>query len=330
MLDIDPVNADRGGRRVDDGYLAAEHNPLRSQDLVSLPVLRALLRERSVTRAGESIGLSQPATSNALGRLRRRFGDDLLVRVGKEYQLTPFAQSLLERADSAFDAMERLFEGKFDPSNSTREFTLVLSDYSVLLLGAPLVSMLRAEAPGVRLHLNTLSTVSPEFDELLRQSDGVVLPPDFIRGHPSLRLLRDRWVCLVGSEAPVGDAVTTDDLGRVPWVASYSSTLFSSTSSVRQLRALGVEPRVEVTVEGFQAVPHLVAGSHRVGLVPEGLLDRTPPLPGLRVLPSPLPRNEHLLALYWDVTETNDPGHRWFRELLQRAGEVAMSRASAG
>ena len=302
----------------------AERGILRSQDLMSLPVLRALLRERSVTRAGDAVGLSQPATSNALARLRRRFGDDLLVRVGKEYQLTPFAQSLLDRADSAFDAIERLFEGKFDPATSSREFTLVLSDYTVLVLGGPLVAMLRDEAPSVRLNLKMLSTASPEFDELMRQSDGVVLPPDFIRGHPSTRLLQDRWICLVGDQAPVGETLTTEDLGLLPWVASFSSTLFSSTSSVRQLRALGIEPQVEIAVESFQAVPHLVAESHRVAMVPQGLVDRMPALPGVRVLPSPLPRNEHLLSLYWDVIETNDPGHRWFRDLLRRAGEAAM------
>ena len=306
-----------------------ERGILRSQDLMSLPVLRALLRERSVTRAGDAVGLSQPATSNALARLRRRFGDDLLVRVGKEYQLTPFAQSLQDRADSAFDAMERLFEGKFEPATSSREFTLVLSDFTLLVLGGPLVAMLREEAPGVRLNLKMLSTASPEFDELMRQSDGVVLPPDFVRGHPSMRLLEDRWVCLVGDQADVGGSVTTEDLGRVPWVASFSSTLFSSTSSVRQLRALGIEPTVDITVESFQAVPHLVAGSHRVAMVPQGLVDRTPPLDGVRVLPSPLPRNEHQLALYWDVIETNDPGHRWFRDVLRRAGEKAMAEQPA-
>src|SRR3712207_6495168 len=148
------------------------------------------------------------------------------------------------------------------------------------VLGVPLVALLREEAPGVRLNLKMLSTASPEFDELMRQSDGVVLPPDFVRGHPSMRLLQDRWVCLVGDQAPVGGSVTTDDLGRVPWVASFSSTLFSSTSSVRQLRALGIEPTVEITVESFQAVPHLVAGSHRVAMVPQGLVDRMPPLDG--------------------------------------------------
>ena len=130
---------------------------IRSQDLASVPVLRALLQERSVTRAADVVGLTQPAVSHALARLRRRLGDDLLVRVGREYQLTPLGQSLLDRTETVYDALERLFEQDFDPANSTRRFTLVQSDYSMVLLAEPLTQLLRIEAPGVRLSFQQLT-----------------------------------------------------------------------------------------------------------------------------------------------------------------------------
>jgi DNA-binding transcriptional LysR family regulator len=275
--------------------------------------------------------LTQSATSNALARLRRRFGDELLVRVGREYQLTPLAQNLLERADLAFEGLERLFEDPFDPAASTREFTLALSDYSVVVLSGALVPLLRREAPGVRLDLKQLSTPTNGFEELLRQSDGVILPPDYIRGHPSMKLLHDRWVCLVGSEAPVGDIITTEDLARLPWVSPFGPSLASSAPPVRQLRALGVDPRGEVSVESFQTASHFVAGTERVAFIPERLAHRLTDLAGVRVLPSPLGRNEHVLSLYWDASETNDPGHRWFRGVLGRAAAAAMQeRPEAG
>lgn len=85
------------------------------------------------------------------------------------------------------------------------------------------------------------------------------------------------------------------------------------------MRAMGVEPRVEVSVEGFLAVPALVAGTDRIGFMHEKLTRRLGDLAGVRVLPSPLPDNEHLVALYWDASATNDPGHRWFRDVLRRA-----------
>lgn len=298
----------------------AARGTIRSQDLVSVPVLRALLQERSVTRAAEVVGLTQPAVSNALARLRRRLGDDLLVRVGREYQLTPLGQSLLDRAENVYDALERLFDQDFDPGSSTRRFTLVQSDYTMVLLAEPLTRILRAEAPGVRLSFQQLTTsVGADFQESLRQSDGVILPPGHIRG-PSATLLVDRWVCIVARDNPhVGDAVTTDDLARLPWVGSYDQTVISTAAPLRHMRALGVEPRVEVSVEGFSAVPFLVAGTDRIAFVHERFAQRLDGLADVRVLPSPLPDNEHLVALFWDAGATNDPGHRWFRDVLRRA-----------
>jgi DNA-binding transcriptional LysR family regulator len=308
----------------DSADLPARSN-LRSQDLVSLPVLRALLRERNVTRAGEAIGLTQSATSNALARLRRRFGDDLLVRVGRRYELTPLAQGLLKRADEAFDVLERIFEDRFEPATSNREFTLALSDYSLVLLSETLVPLLRREAPRIRLRLEHLSPRgATSFEELLRQSDGVIVPPEYLSGHPSMRLLHDRWVCVVGTEAPVGDTVTIDDLATLPWVSPFGPSLRTSAPPVRQLRAIGVEPRVEASVDSFQAARLLVAGTDRITFIPERLMRRVADRTGLRLLPSPLTRNEHLVSLHWDASETNDPGHQWFRDALRRAAMETM------
>jgi DNA-binding transcriptional LysR family regulator len=291
--------------------------------LVSVPVLRALLQERSVTRAADVVGLTQPAVSHALARLRRRFGDDLLVRVGREFQLTPLGKSLLDRAETVFDALERLYEQDFDPGSSTRRFTLVLSDYAMALLGEPLMRILRAEAPGVRLSFQQMTTSVVDFQETLRQSDGVIVPPEYIRGHPSTKLITDRWVCIVARDNPrIGDTVTTADLAEMPWVASYDQTAISSSPPVRQLRAMGVEPHVELSVEGFLVVPSLIAGTDRIAFIQEKLARRFTDLAGVRVLPSPLPNNEHLVALHWDASETNDPGHRWFRDVLCRAAAM--------
>jgi DNA-binding transcriptional LysR family regulator len=99
-------------------------------DLNLLVALRALLRERNVTRAGEAIGLSQPATSGALARLRRHFGDDLLTRDGQRYILTPLGTSLLDQAEVALRYVEHTFAARpvFDAASSDREFTVVMSD----------------------------------------------------------------------------------------------------------------------------------------------------------------------------------------------------------
>src|SRR5215217_2732539 len=110
---------------------------LASLDLNLLVSLDALLQQRSVTRAASQMGLSQPALSASLGRLRRHFGDELLTRVGNEYRLTPLAVQLGDLARLALTGVERVFtaQPEFDPASSTREFSLFMSDYGVAVLG---------------------------------------------------------------------------------------------------------------------------------------------------------------------------------------------------
>lgn len=118
-------------------------------DLNLVVALRALLEERNVTRAGQRVGLSQPAMSAALSRLRRHFDDDLLSRVGGHYERTALGQVLLERTSTAYDVIERLFasQATFDPAHESREFKLVASDYAVAVFGAELARVVHEVAP---------------------------------------------------------------------------------------------------------------------------------------------------------------------------------------
>ena len=171
---------------------------LPSIDLNLLVALHALLQERNVTRAGESIGLSQPAMSAALGRLRRHFGDDLLVRDGQRYVLTPLAASLLDQTDVALRYVESTFAARpvFTAATSEREFTVVMSDYAVSVLGGPLLTLLEQQAPRVRLRIRP--TDRPTVDEAsssLRGTDLMVLPRRFHLRPPSGRPLPGPMGC---------------------------------------------------------------------------------------------------------------------------------------
>src|SRR2546421_12832895 len=110
---------------------------LANLDLNLLVALRELLRERSVTRAAERLGVTQPAASAALSRLRRHFGDELLVRDRGEYTLTPLGAQLAEQADAVCTAAQRLFAASagFGPATSHPEFTLLLADHTIAVMG---------------------------------------------------------------------------------------------------------------------------------------------------------------------------------------------------
>ena len=128
---------------------------LANLDLNLLVALRELLRERSVTRAAERLGVTQPAASAALSRLRRHFGDELLVRDRGEYTLTALGAQLAEQVGPVCDAAERLFAATadFDPATSEREFTLVMADYAIVVMGEALSQVIARAAPRARLHV---------------------------------------------------------------------------------------------------------------------------------------------------------------------------------
>ncbi|OLT26952.1 LysR family transcriptional regulator [Actinomadura sp. CNU-125] len=292
---------------------------LASLDLNLLVALRALLEERNVTRAGRRIGLSQPATSAALARLRRHFGDELLVRTGNNYEPTPLGAALQAPAANACVLLERLFTSRaeFDPATERREFTIMASDYAVAVFGAALARAVHAAAPGVRL---TFRQVGPEIgentDALLSAVDGLLMPHGVISGFPTVELYRDEWVCLVAADHPeIGDALTLDDLARLPWVV-YQRPY--DAPAARQLSMLGLEPRVEVSVQNFQLMPSLVAGTRRLALIQRRLAGLLAPVAAVRALPCPFEAVPVQEALWWHPVHTHDAAHTWLRALAAR------------
>lgn len=233
---------------------------LSGLDLNLVLSLRALLEERNVTRAGQRIGLSQPAMSAALARLRRHFDDELLSRVGGQYELTALGIALLDRTATACDLLDRVFSSRaeFLPGSEEHEFTLLSSDYAVAVFGAELARTVHAEAPGVRLRFQrTPPDVTEDTATLLSTADGLLMPHGVISGFPAVGLFTDRWAFLVAeTNDEVGDRLTMDDLARLPWVI-YQRTY--DAPAARQLSMLGIDPHAEVFVDSFQALPFLVS-----------------------------------------------------------------------
>ncbi len=290
-------------------------------DLNLVVALRALLEERNVTRAGRRVGLSQPAMSAALARLRRHFDDDLLARVGGHYELTALGQVLLDRTSTAYDLLERLFasQADFDPAEESREFRLLASDYAVAVFGTELARAVHEEAPGIRLRFSqTPNTVTDDTATLLSAADGLLMPHGVISGFPATDLYDDRWVFLVAADRPgVGDRLTRQDLARLPWV-TYQRTY--DAPAVRQLGMLGVEPRVEVSVDSFQLLPLLVAGTRRIAMVQARLARLLAPLAAVRTVEPPYEAVPLREAMWWHPVHTHDAAHIWLRETAARVG----------
>jgi DNA-binding transcriptional LysR family regulator len=301
---------------------------LANLDLNLLVTLDAVLEQRSVSRAAEQMGLSQPAVSAQPARLRRHFGDDLLARYGNQYRLTPLAVQLRGRVRTAVSVAERVFaaEPDFDPATTAREFSLITSDYGVAVLGSALAARLRQEAPHARLRFvaNTPYMVD-NATQVLTNHDLLAMPHGFLDALPHHDLYRDEWVCLVATDNPqIGAALTVDQLRTTPWVVTFHSPT-ASTPAARQMRLLGIEPQVQVVTENFLTVPGLVAGTERVALLQRRLADRVPHELGVRAMPCPFDVAPLVEAIWWHPMYDDDPEHRYLRDVLVRVADSVTS-----
>jgi DNA-binding transcriptional LysR family regulator len=306
---------------------------LANLDLNLLVALRELVRERSVTRAAQRLGVTQPAASAALARLRRHFGDDLLVREHGEYVLTALGAQLAEQVDAVCAAAERLFATSthFDPSTSDREFTLVMADYTIMVMGETLSQSLRKAAPHARMHVRLVrESLSTEYADGIRFVDGMVAPPTHgfaLPGTRSAELFRDRWVCVVDADNPALDAgkLRLPDLARLPWVAPYYRNNPNPTGVpvMRQLALLDIQPRIAVRVESYLAVPYFVAGTDRVALMQERIALLLAAQMNLKVLECPGAPEPIVEALWWHRYYEDDTAHAWLRRLIvETAGRL--------
>lgn len=299
---------------------------LANLDLNLLVSLRELLRERNVTRAAARIGISQPAASAALSRLRRHFDDELLARRPGGYVLTPLASQLVDQVEAVCSAAERLFDTghRFDPATARRGFTLLVADYTVAVLGPALSASLAARAPGVELRLRLVrESFAADIGETIRLIDGMIAPHAVRFERPDLHstgLFSDRWVCVVdaGHPSAAAGALTLDELAAMPWVVPFAPDRGMSAAApmTRQLTRLGLEPDIRVRVESYLSVPYLVAGTDRVALLQERLARQVADRLGLAVLDCPGEPGPIAERLWWHTDLDADPAHRWFRGLI--------------
>lgn len=306
-------------------------SPLMSRlDLNLLVALDALLTERNVTRAADSLGLSQPALSASLARLRRHFGDPLLVRRGNASELTPMAVRLAAQVPSAIDAVRRVFESQaeWSPETSTREFRVFGSDYGFATVGQAVSRLAQEAAPGVKFRFELHTPAIVEDPNRLRASDGIMIPHGHLEDLNSLDLWTDHWVVLASEDHPtIGDALTLEDLAESPWVFTYQSRS-AFTSANKQLEAMGVEPVVDSVVESFLALPFFIRDTNRLGIIQAGLATETRYFEGVRVLQPPFEAVPVINALWWHPAHKNDPEHQWMRSLFRRAGNELKRRVN--
>ena len=289
-------------------------------DLNLLVALGALLEDRNLTRAGVRIGMSQPAMSAALARLRKHFGDELLEREGRGYRLTELGGQLLPTVQEALRQMEATMDRspEFDPADSDREFSIAASDYTVSILADPLLRRVKQAAPGIRLELHPIPTDMSFSAHGIAKHDVVVGPLGYDFPGRRMELFRDRFVCLVDPANPRlrEGRLTLEDISELPHaVPTFGHE--APTPADRQLDLLGISRHVQVTVVGWLTVPFVVAGTGLLAIVPERLARRVADTVRLVIVDPPFGRVDLVETAFWHPSRAADPAARWLLRALQ-------------
>jgi DNA-binding transcriptional LysR family regulator len=284
--------------------------------------LHALLEERNLTHAGERMTMSQPAMSGALTRLRKHFDDELLVRSGRGFELSPLAEELRPRVAEAVEAAEALLGNQrdFDPASSTKRFAVSMSEYAMTVIARPLTRAFADQAPGCTLALDPLDVRRDQIETQLMRRDLVVAPIGFEFPGRTQPVFTDHLVCLVARDHPMmrDGALSLDDLRRMP----HAVAEFGAAGDRRRPLELAVEAQgladrnVLVQVTSLLTLPFAVAGTDMCAFVPSRLARRCTAILDLVVAETPVDPVRITESAHWHPRREKDPAVVWLRHLL--------------
>ncbi len=293
----------------------------RGLDLNLLVALDALITERNISRTGEKIHLSQPATSGALARLREYFKDDLLVPAGRRMVLTPLAEELAQPVRQLLVQAEGIIHRRpgFSPKISERTFRLVMSDYVATVLMSRALPEIQRQAPGIKVEVLVPSNHT---DRLERgEVDLTIMPRQYLsKGHPTEPLFEDEFVCVAwaGNLELRGRAISMRNylrLGHV--VVRFGEQQQVPAFEEKFMEHFSETRRIEVVTTGFTLVPQLVVGTARIATVHRRLAEFYAKQLPLRILKPPVEIPPVVESMQWHAIREGDPGLVWLRRLLR-------------
>lgn len=297
-------------------------------DLNLLPVFLALMEERNVTRAAARLGITQPALSNALNRLRDTLRDPLFIRERYGMKPTQMAEDLAPVIGAALASMDDLILGQqnFDPAQTRRLFTVAPNSYVEFVLMPAIVCRLRDDATAVKLRLTPFGNDVIETGAMSGTTDVVlgriVDPPEnLVIQH----LMDDGLACVVRADHPeINDRISKEQYERLKHVnvippGRMRAGLFQA------LEQKNLKREVAVSVTHFLAVPEMIAVTDYCATLPKLICSKLSMDSRLKVLPAPVQLGTFPVEMGWHVRYRHDPAHRWFRALI---GEVAKDLAT--
>jgi DNA-binding transcriptional LysR family regulator len=288
-------------------------------DLNLLRAFDAIATEGSVTVAGERIGLSQPAMSNALARLRQIFDDPLFVRTPRGMRPTPFAQQLAQPVREALRLIQTALQqhAGFEPRSSGNTFRLFMSDIGEMVFLPGLLERIKHDAPGIKIEVVRIPIKDVHTALEAGEIDlAVGFLPGLTTGMWALPLFREHYVCMLRADHPlIGDRINAKQFRESAHVlVSYAGTGHQVIEETFVKEGLG--DRIAVRVPHFLVVPMILARTDLVVTVPSRVAEVFARLGHFKVLKLPLAMPSFEVRLHWHQRFNQDPANRWLRQVM--------------
>lgn len=303
-------------------------------DLNLLPVFMALMEERSVTRAAVRLGITQPALSNALNRLRDTLRDPLFIRERYGIKPTQFAEEIAPVILETLARLDEVIIGRqhFDPATSTRQFNIAPNSFVEIVLMPRIIAKLRQQAPGVKVSLTPYGNDLTETGVISGTTDmalgRIIDPPDnLIVQH----LMDDGLACVVRADHPdIADSLSREQYEQLRHV----NVLPPGRMRVGLFQALerqGLRRDLAISVTHFLAVPEIIAVTDYCATLPRLICRQIAKDPRLKIVPSPVDLGSFPVEIAWHVRYRQDPAHQWLRQLLvETAAELTGETTEPG
>lgn len=292
---------------------------LTDLDLNLLVLFHQLMLERRVSKVAENLGLTQPAVSNSLARLRRLFGDELFLRTPSGMVPTPFAEQLAEPVGYALGMLHTGLnqQARFDPAKATRPMTIGMTDIGEIVFLPALVERLGREAPGIALSTVRNTAVNLRDDMEAGKVDlAIGLLPQLKAGFFQRRLFHQRYVCLFrrGHALDKKRASLADFSSAQHLVVVSAGTGHGKVDEL--IRRAGIDRVVRLTVPHFVGVGHILQATDLVATVPERLAQRLAGPFGLAYVPHPAKLPDVAINVFWHAKMHRSPANQWLRGVV--------------
>lgn len=292
---------------------------LRQIDLNLLVIFNQLWLDRRVSTSAEKLGLTQPAVSNALKRMRTLLSDELFVRTARGMEPTPYAMQLAEPVGNALSSLQNAFSQRdtFDPANSSRTFTLAMTDIGEIYFMPPLLEALSRLAPHIKI--STLRNTAGNLREDMEAGSvdlALGLLPHLQTGFFQRRLFFQRYVCMFRRGHPTAsNPISLENYSSCEHVGVIAeNTGHGEVDALIERR--GIKRHIRLVVPHFVAVGHILQSTDLIATVPERFAVRCEKPFGLVMSPLPVKLPEIAINLFWQAKYNRDPANMWLRQLI--------------